>query len=341
VPSQFTKVIIGALVLLSTFALLGPIFYPGETETGKPRDITHYQNSVNKDNQESQTQNSDEEISESSLSVKNSENASNLDNFNEYSEGYGDLLEEDGAQAPADFGDEYVKSGLDVGIEQTDFPTNPTVMGNTPAEVAKNRKETVGGKGTINTSSDEDSYALRSNKNEVKEVKEVKSVKTTTAKVETASETNANSKSKELEQVKKQTTSKTQIAQETVDTVKTVEQPKKVVTETPKVGKVLRLKSLQPNNTATPKAATTSKSYYVKAGAFSTQANANKRKQEIQKARLRIKKTEVGNNFRISIEKNNGLYHVMLGPILSDSASDRIRKDIERATNSKATIIQK
>src|SRR5574344_2028075 len=147
--SRYSKILVGAVVLTSTVALLTPVFYPGDTSNGEPRDITTQTPAA----QNAQQVTTDNQKNDASLdpSMGTSENAmssdyaSNEENMNDG--GYGDLLNTDGAPAPAnsDESNKKLHSGVVVGIvteeEQQSFVNNPTATGTTPADAARAQEE--------------------------------------------------------------------------------------------------------------------------------------------------------------------------------------------------------
>lgn len=138
--NQFTKIIIGAGVLLSSAAIIVPVFFPGEEqETGTPKEIA----------QINQTVQLDEKVQDNATTKNNQPNDLNANNLNDFDNqvfdengedlGYGNLLDEDiNNEGPQK--EDKASSGLEVGfedpIEEEKYVKNPTVTGNTPADAA-------------------------------------------------------------------------------------------------------------------------------------------------------------------------------------------------------------
>ena len=129
--NQFTRVLVGSVILLILLAWSVPKFFPHDNASDhrQPREIVDQP--VKKD---SQDQNNG----------GNAEDAVDEDDSMDEDFGYGSLLEDEGSSAPAEYADASIKSGVVVGADVKQngrFVPNPTVTGNTPADVARKQAE--------------------------------------------------------------------------------------------------------------------------------------------------------------------------------------------------------
>ncbi len=149
--NQFTKLIVGAVVLIGALALLLPALF-NENNQGTITEIDT--SKVPQGNNQKAQQASSEQTQNVQVGVQNgfSEGGQGLvtDNDGSYAEdgeplGYNALLDEgDGAPAPSESDDGKVTTGVVVGGQGANngsFVKNPTATGRTPAEAARIQKE--------------------------------------------------------------------------------------------------------------------------------------------------------------------------------------------------------
>ena len=139
--SQFTRVIVGACVLLVGVAWFVPKLFPSQDQKSAVINVTKNSNEV--DEHKSAQEEKKNQIMDS---------FDEDDSMEDESYGYGNLLDDEGSNPPADYygEDANVKTGIVVGTGNgteskprvnNNFVDNPTATGNTPAQAAKAEAE--------------------------------------------------------------------------------------------------------------------------------------------------------------------------------------------------------
>lgn len=331
-PSRFAKVIIGAFVILTTLILFVPVFFPGETETGTPREISEIKREI----EQTKVDKALNDLATNQDTTQNQEVANDpiIDSYNTLSQldepqGYGDLLEEEGAQAPAEF-DGQGRGGLDVGFEGRvdSFPENPTVMGDTPADVAKNLKEQERNRTIVQevaspkrTKLEEDrepNEVVVSRKEVRKEVaKDVVKEVTPPQKKETLEVANDAREVKELKEVSK---------------VSTAKKPQ------PLSGKVRSLRDESKPQVKKLAQSSLPSGRYLQVGVFSTSSNAGRCKENLKRAKIAASRADVAKGFGIHIQYDANRYYVLVGPLTSAGVS-RIKPKVDSALRVNSSVV--
>src|SRR5574344_541883 len=302
--SRYSKILVGAVVLTSTVALLTPVFYPGDTSNGEPRDITTQTPAA----QNAQQVTTDNQKNDASLdpSMGTSENAmssdyaSNEENMNDG--GYGDLLNTDGAPAPAnsDESNKKLHSGVVVGIvteeEQQSFVNNPTATGTTPADAARAQEE---------------------------------------AKRQKAIE-NERKQQQKLEQEKKQ--EEQRLAQQQLEEQKLrLEKEKKEAEELRAKQEAEKLK-----NADSLKYPVVQPGRYLQVGAYSTAKTAEDVKNILKSRGIRVDgqyKSYIKSGFGYKIESRNGKFVVLVGPASNDAVLKSIKPSVDATVHGNSMLV--
>ncbi len=148
--SRIARVVIGFLVITGTAAYVLPVLYPDDGQEPLPLDVrsAYSRNQNGAANTETPAVSGEQGKTDDDGEFDSGVFAGNELGFmdgEEDGDGYGGLLDENGAPAPADNSRDRVVSGVvvggDAGSSGSGFVNNPTATGSTPAEAARAHKE--------------------------------------------------------------------------------------------------------------------------------------------------------------------------------------------------------
>lgn len=332
--SRYSKILVGAVVLTSTVALLTPVFYPGDTSNGEPRDITTQTPAA----QNAQQVTTDNQKNDASLdpSMGTSENAmssdyaSNEENMNDG--GYGDLLNTDGAPAPAnsDESNKKLHSGVVVGIvteeEQQSFVNNPTATGTTPADAARAQEEAKRQK------------AIENERKQQQKLEQEKNQEEQRKKQAQLDEQRRLEEQRQLLDNQRHEQEKQRLAQQQLEEQKLrLEKEKKEAEELRAKQEAEKLK-----NADSLKYPVVQPGRYLQVGAYSTAKTAEDVKNILKSRGIRVDgqyKSYIKSGFGYKIESRNGKFLVLVGPASNDAVLKSIKPSVDATVHGNSMLV--
>ncbi|WP_274968927.1 hypothetical protein, partial [Succinimonas amylolytica] len=147
--NKIAKVVIGFLVITGATAYILPILYPDDGQDPLPLDVraAYIRSQSAAATHTAAAAKGEQGKDDDDGNLSDTEFAGNepLGYMDGEEDGYGGLLDENGAPAPADSSGNRVVSGVVVGGDaessRSGFVNNPTATGSTPAEAARAHKE--------------------------------------------------------------------------------------------------------------------------------------------------------------------------------------------------------
>ncbi len=147
--NRMVKVVIGFLVLTGAAAFMLPVFFHEDGQEPVPFDVRAARNTGGKQGpangtqtaQTAQNQRDDGEFNDNDFG-----SGEPLGYMDGEEDGFGSLLDDNGAPPPAENGEKVVSGvvvGGDSGNNRSNFVSNPTATGSTPAEAARAHKESM------------------------------------------------------------------------------------------------------------------------------------------------------------------------------------------------------
>ncbi len=330
------------LVIFSTLALVTPVLFPGEMETGTPKPIT------------AESKKAAYEVEPDTTTPDTP--VTPLENIQAENEGYGELLEAgvepedvEGYAAPAERAQKgRSKSGVEFNIdphEQATFVSNPTTTGKTKAEVAKALAEEAEAKARAEAERKANQLAQDKLKAEHEKAEREKALREERLRKEALAKQEAQQKAlekKALEEKRKAQVLAAKKAREEAEEAaklakakgvkkldpgtKTPVQPTTVATQQPT--KVAKVTSAQPTKlTAQP-----AKGRYLQIGAFSRkEAAENERAKLARRVRLAAQdKKHMGAGFGYKISNRGDKFVLLLGPATNDDVLRHAKPQIDQ-----------
>lgn len=339
--SRYTKILIGAFVLLSTLAVFMPILYPdrGDTGVATPRDIPQEATTAN-------DQVAKEAPAEPEL-PQNNEFADASSPEDEYATGgYGNLLDDQGAPAPANSDSSgKPRAGVYVGIipeeEQKTFVNNPTATGTTPADAARAQEEARRQK------QQDENLKRQQNLEEQQRAQRLQQQQEAQRKLEEAKKLEAQRKledtqrkieeSKKLEaQRKLEEAQKQQLAQQEAQRKAAEEQARQKLEAEKQKAQELAKSSNDNKYPLVPSG------HYLQVGAYSTVQTAEGVRSLLKARKIAIDKqyrNELVSGFGYKIEARNGKYYVLVGPAKAANVLRSIKPNIDAAANTNSFVV--
>ena len=147
--NRMVKVVIGFLVITGAAAFMLPVFFHEDGQDPVPFDVRAARNTGGKQGaatgtqtaQVTQNQSDDGEFNDNDFG-----SGEPLGYMDGEEDGFGSLLDDNGAPPPAENGEKVVSGvvvGADSGNSRGNFVSNPTATGSTPAEAARAHKESM------------------------------------------------------------------------------------------------------------------------------------------------------------------------------------------------------
>lgn len=240
---------------------------------------------------------------------------------------------------------EKVQTGVVIDVEDNienedtnAFVKNPTVVGTTPAEVAKKQNQLESDDTNIEVNSNdslkEKAYLAKQEQLKQKQLAQQRRNEELLKKkqaLEEQARLEAEKKKQLEEKKKKELEAKKAKAQKELEEKKELEvkkiTPLKKTTEAKVSSDPMDRINVIDRNAALSTSSDNA-NRYLKIGVFSTQQRAYSVKTQIQKARISLnseQKKQIGKNFGIKIDEVDSLYHVTIGPAKNDSVLNAIK----------------
>ena len=263
-----------------------------------------------------------------------SDNISEEESYEESRSTYIDLLEEQNTNNSLEDlsldvennQNEKVQTGVVIDVEDNienedtnAFVKNPTVVGTTPAEVAKKQNQLESDDTNIEVNSNdslkEKAYLAKQEQLKQKQLAQQR-----------RNEESLKKKQALEEQARLEAEKKKQLEEKKELEVKKITPLKKTTEAKVSSDPMDRINVIDRN--AALSTSSDNANRYLKIGVFSTQQRAYSVKTQIQKARISLnseQKKQIGKNFGIKIDEVDSLYHVTIGPAKNDRVLNAIK----------------
>ena len=321
--SRIARVVIGFLVITGTAAYVLPVLYPDDGQEPLPLDVrsAYSRNQNGAANTETPAVSGEQGKTDDDGEFDSGVFAGNELGFmdgEEDGDGYGGLLDENGAPAPADNSRDRVVSGVvvggDAGSSGSGFVNNPTATGSTPAEAARAHKENR--ERELALRAERDRQAREQNLLEAQRKAEMEAQK----KAEQDRLKQEAQKKAEQDRLKQEAQKKAEQERLKQEAQKKAEQEKK---QTPAKG-----------GDAIPSGR------YLQIGVFSTQAQAEAARQRLKNQKIRISRDssiKPGFGYKIDAVSRPGQYVLLVGP----TTGDKVLNDIKPLVGSGSFVVSR
>ena len=321
--SRIARVVIGFLVITGTAAYVLPVLYPDDGQEPLPLDVrsAYSRNQNGAANPETPAVSGEQGKTDDDGEFDSGVFAGNELGFmdgEEDGDGYGGLLDENGAPAPADNSRDRVVSGVvvggDAGSSGSGFVNNPTATGSTPAEAARAHKENR--ERELALRAERDRQAREQNLLEAQRKAEMEAQK----KAEQDRLKQEAQKKAEQDRLKQEAQKKAEQERLKQEAQKKAEQEKK---QTPAKG-----------GDAIPSGR------YLQIGVFSTQAQAEAARQRLKNQKIRISRDssiKPGFGYKIDAVSRPGQYVLLVGP----TTGDKVLNDIKPLVGSGSFVVSR
>ncbi len=327
--NQFTRVLVGSVILLILLAWSVPKFFPHDNASDhrQPREIVDQP--VKKD---SQDQNNG----------GNAEDAVDEDDSMDEDFGYGSLLEDEGSSAPAEYADASIKSGVVVGADVKQngrFVPNPTVTGNTPADVA--RKQAEQARKTQNAEQQNPSVteaelqAAEKRRIEAEKQAEIarlnaeRKAREDAAKAQAEADRRAKAEAARLQaEADRRARAEAEARARAEAQAKARAEAEKRAAEAAPAGKI----------DSTPSGR------YLQIGTFSTLAKANEVRNRLKAAKIGVPKeyiNDLGSGFGYKVVPNNGNFTVLVGPAKRDGILRAVKPRVDSVASVNSILVSR
>lgn len=331
--NQFTRVLVGAIILLALLAFAVPKFFPRENadDIRLPREIVEQQK-VNAGTEQQTAQNAENTVDE--------------DDSMEEEFGYGDLLDDEGTNPPAEYADSAVKSGVVVGAEVNQggrnggFVPNPTITGNTPGEVAKMQADAqrkAQDEQNRNNAAKAEAARLAAEKSRIEAEKK--------AQAELARQEAERRAQAEAARLKAEADRRAQaeLARQEAERRAQLEAERKAQLEAARTKAEAERKARE-SAAASVRVDSAPSGRYLQVGTFSTLVKANEVRDRLKSARIGVPKEymkDMAPGFGYKVVPNNGNYTVLVGPARNDNLFKAIKYKVDRAAGVNSFAVSK
>ena len=342
--NQFTRVLVGSVILLILLAWSVPKFFPHDNASDhrQPREIVDQP--VKKD---SQDQNNG----------GNAEDAVDEDDSMDEDFGYGSLLEDEGSSAPAEYADASIKSGVVVGADVKQngrFVPNPTVTGNTPADVA--RKQVEQARKTQNAEQQNPSVteaelqAAEKRRIEAEKQAEIARLNAERKAQEDAAKAQAEADRRaKAEAARLQAEADRRAKAEAVRLQAEADRRARAEAEARARAEAqakARAEAEKRAAEAAPagKIDSTPSGRYLQIGTFSTLAKANEVRNRLKAAKIGVPKqyiNDLGSGFGYKVVPNNGNFTVLVGPAKRDGILRAVKPRVDSAASVNSILVSR
>ena len=316
--NRMVKVVIGFLVITGAAAFMLPVFFHEDGQDPVPFDVRAARNTGGKQEtatgtqtaQVAQNQSDDREFNDNDFG-----SGEPLGYMDGEEDGFGSLLDDNGAPPPAENGEKVVSGvvvGGDSGNTRGNFVSNPTATGSTPAEAARAHKESMARE-----------QALREERE-----RERQSELEARRRAEQEAQLRAEQDKQRLEAQKKAEQEKQRLeAQKKAEQEKQkLEAQKKAEQEKQRLE--AQKKAEQEKKPAPVKGDAIPKGRYLQLGVFSTMAQAEAARQSFKNKKIRVSKHSSilpGFGTKIDTVTQPGKFILLVGP----ASGDQVLNDIK------------
>ena len=347
--SRIARVVIGFLVITGTAAYVLPVLYPDDGQEPLPLDVrsAYSRNQNGAANPETPAVSGEQGKTDDDGEFDSGVFAGNELGFmdgEEDGDGYGGLLDENGAPAPADNSRDRVVSGVvvggDAGSSGSGFVNNPTATGSTPAEAARAHKENR--ERELALRAERDRQAREQNLLEAQRKAEMEAQK----KAEQDRLKQEAQKKAEQDRLKQEAQKKAEQDRLKQEAQKRAEQDR-LKQEAQKKAEQERLKQEAQKKAEQEKKQTPAKGgdaipsgRYLQIGVFSTQAQAEAARQRLKNQKIRISRDssiKPGFGYKIDAVSRPGQYVLLVGP----TTGDKVLNDIKPLVGSGSFVVSR
>ena len=351
--SQFTRVIVGACVLLVGVAWFVPKLFPSQDQKSAVINVTKNTNEVDehKSAQDGHNQEKNNQIMDS---------FDEDDSMEDESYGYGNLLDDEGSNPPADYygEDANVKTGIVVGTGNgteskprvnNNFVDNPTATGNTPAQAAKaeaEREKNEAARREQLAAREEAERQAREEKNRIENER-----KLAEAKVKAEAERRQAEARAEADRKLAEAKAKAEADRKLAEARAKAEADRKLAEARAKAEADRKLAEAKAKAEAERKAAearaqaqqtaANGKKYYLQIGSYSTKAQAEQERQKLRGAKIPIEpayRQYLDGGFGYQVVQKNGKHVLVVGPAKSDVVLRHIKPRIDGAVGTSSFV---
>ena len=350
--SQFTRVIVGACVLLVGVAWFVPKLFPSQDQKSAVINVTKNTNEVD---EHKSAQDGDNQEKKNQIMDSFDED----DSMEDESYGYGNLLDDEGSNPPADYygEDANVKTGIVVGTGNgteskprvnNNFVDNPTATGNTPAQAAKAEAEREKNEAARREqlAREEAERQAREEKNRIENER-----KLAEAKVKAEAERRQAEARAEADRKLAEAKAKAEADRKLAEARAKAEADRKLAEARAKAEADRKLAEAKAKAEAERKAAearaqaqqtaANGKKYYLQIGSYSTKAQAEQERQKLRGAKIPIEpayRQYLDGGFGYQVVQKNGKHVLVVGPAKSDVVLRHIKPRIDGAVGTSSFV---
>ncbi len=350
--SQFTRVIVGACVLLVGVAWFVPKLFPSQDQKSAVINVTKNSNEVD---EHKSAQDGDNQEKKNQIMDSFDED----DSMEDESYGYGNLLDDEGSNPPADYygEDANVKTGIVVGTGNgteskprvnNNFVDNPTATGNTPAQAAKAEAEREKNEAVRREqlAREEAERQAREEKNRIENER-----KLAEAKVKAEAERRQAEARAEADRKLAEAKAKAEADRKLAEARAKAEADRKLAEARAKAEADRKLAEAKAKAEAERKAAearaqaqqtaANGKKYYLQIGSYSTKAQAEQERQKLRGAKIPIEpayRQYLDGGFGYQVVQKNGKHVLVVGPAKSDVVLRHIKPRIDGAVGTSSFV---
>ncbi len=350
--SQFTRVIVGACVLLVGVAWFVPKLFPSQDQKSAVINVTKNSNEVD---EHKSAQDGDNQEKKNQIMDSFDED----DSMEDESYGYGNLLDDEGSNPPADYygEDANVKTGIVVGTGNgteskprvnNNFVDNPTATGNTPAQAAKAEAEREKNEAARREqlAREEAERQAREEKNRIENER-----KLAEAKVKAEAERRQAEARAEADRKLAEAKAKAEADRKLAEARAKAEADRKLAEARAKAEADRKLAEAKAKAEAERKAAearaqaqqtaANGKKYYLQIGSYSTKAQAEQERQKLRGAKIPIEpayRQYLDGGFGYQVVQKNGKHVLVVGPAKSDVVLRHIKPRIDGAVGTSSFV---
>ena len=333
--SQFTRVIVGACVLLVGVAWFVQKLFPSQDQKSAVINVTKNTNEVDehKSAQDGHNQENNNQIMDS---------FDEDDSMEDESYGYGNLLDDEGSNPPADYygEDANVKTGIVVGTGNgteskprvnNNFVDNPTATGNTPAQAAKAEAEREKNEAARREqlAREEAERQAREEKNRIENER-----KLAEAKVKAEAERRQAEADRKLAEARAKAEADRKLAEARAK----AEADRKLAEAKAKAEAERKAAEARAQAQQT---VANGKKYYLQIGSYSTKAQAEQERQKLRGAKIPIEpayRQYLDGGFGYQVVQKNGKHVLVVGPAKSDVVLRHIKPRIDGAVGTSSFV---
>ena len=337
--SQFTRVIVGACVLLVGVAWFVPKLFPSQDQKSAVINVTKNSNEVD---EHKSAQDGDNQEKKNQIMDSFDED----DSMEDESYGYGNLLDDEGSNPPADYygEDANVKTGIVVGTGNgteskprvnNNFVDNPTATGNTPAQAAKAEAEREKNEAARREqlAREEAERQAREEKNRIENER-----KLAEAKVKAEAERRQAEARAEADRKLAEAKAKAEADRKLAEARAKAEADRKLAEAKAKAEAERKAAEARAQAQRT---AANGKKYYLQIGSYSTKAQAEQERQKLRGAKIPIEpayRQYLDGGFGYQVVQKNGKHVLVVGPAKSDVVLRHIKPRIDGAVGTSSFV---